>query len=94
MYPNGFSPNGDGINETYVVPCNEEHLKNGPTSLKVYNRWGDEVWRSLGNYQNDFAGKNQQTITLPDGTYYFIYKYVNAAGKEESVAKFMVIHRE
>lgn len=93
-YPNGFSPNGDGVNDTYGIPCNEENLKNGKTQLLVFNRWGDEVWRSIENYHNDFAGQNQQSVNLPDGTYYFIYKYVDANGKDQSVAKFLVIHRE
>jgi gliding motility-associated-like protein len=72
--PQGISPNGDGINDKFVVAsANEFPL----SQLLVYNRYGDEVWRNDGNgYQNDFDGtwkKNGQP--LPDGSYWYIFKF-------------------
>jgi flagellar hook assembly protein FlgD len=57
----------------------------------VFNRWGDEVWRSEGPYKNDWNGTNMQGTVLPDGTYYFIYTYNDGSGRSE--AKFVVLHR-
>ena len=46
---NGFSPNGDGVNDVFVV----EGLHNYPNNkLEIYNRWGNRVYHSY-NYQND-----------------------------------------
>ena len=53
--PNGFSPNGDGTNDTYKIPCGEKYPK---ATIRIFNRWGVEVWFSEGAYMNDWAGKN------------------------------------
>jgi gliding motility-associated-like protein len=86
--PNGFSPNGDAVNDAFVIPCNTEYPD---ASLIVYNRWGVEVWNSEGPYQNNFEGKNMQGVPLPDGTYYFLYYHNDGTGDVD--AKFVVIHR-
>lgn len=72
--PQGISPNGDGINDKFVISSVDQY----PLSqLLVYNRYGDEVWRNDGDgYQNDFDGtwkKNGQP--LPDGSYWYIFKF-------------------
>jgi gliding motility-associated-like protein len=86
--PNAYSPNGDGVNDKFVIPCNDEYPK---AELRVFDRWGVEVWRSHGHYLNDWDGHNQQGTVLPDGTYYAIYEYNDGTRKNE--AKFVVIHR-
>ncbi len=72
--PQGISPNGDGVNDKFVIASADEF----PLSqLLVYNRYGDEVWRNDGDgYQNDFDGtwkKNGQP--LPDGSYWYIFRF-------------------
>jgi gliding motility-associated-like protein len=86
--PNAFSPNGDGTNDVYKIPCNERSPK---ATLRIFDRWGVEVWFSEGAYMNDWGGKNKQGTELPDGTYYIIYEYNDGTGKRE--AKFVVIQR-
>jgi gliding motility-associated-like protein len=86
--PNAFSPNGDGINDFYVIPCNEKYPN---ASIMIFDRWGMEVWASSGHYLNNFDGHNQQGVICPDGTYYVIYSYNDGSGKSE--AKFVVITR-
>ncbi len=86
--PDGFSPNGDGTNDTYVIPCSE---KNPKATVRIFNRWGVEIWFSNGPYMNDWNGKNMQGTDLPDGTYYIIYEYNDGTNKRE--AKFVVIQR-
>ena len=88
FFPNGFSPNGDGINDEFVFPCNDKYPN---SSLEVFNRWGDPIWQSSGGYKNDWAGTNQQGHPVPDGTYYFVYKYNDGSGR--SVARFVVVYR-
>jgi gliding motility-associated-like protein len=65
-----FSPNGDGINDTWK-------LKDANTydnlEVIVFNRWGIEVFRRRP-YRNDNAwdGTNSRGKPLPSGTYYYI----------------------
>ncbi|HWB62456.1 MAG TPA: gliding motility-associated C-terminal domain-containing protein, partial [Chitinophagales bacterium] len=68
--------------------CNDEYPK---ATLKVYDRWGMEIWKSSGHYLNDWDGRNQQGTICPDGTYYIIYEYND--GSRRSEAKFVVISR-
>ncbi|GAB4422588.1 MAG: hypothetical protein OHK0039_38740 [Bacteroidia bacterium] len=65
----GFSPNGDGVNEYWVIPCLHLFPDN---ELHILNRWGQEIYHTT-NYQNDWNGMaNGQH--LPDGTYYYLLK--------------------
>ena len=64
-----FTPNGDGINDTWVI----YNIENYPNSLiSVYNSWGKKVF-SVRNYQNDWDGQFKSLNNkLPDaGSYYF-----------------------
>jgi gliding motility-associated-like protein/uncharacterized repeat protein (TIGR01451 family) len=71
---NEFSPNGDGINETFVIDCIERFPNN---RLEVYNRWGNLVF-AADSYKNDWGGtSNGRAVVsgsqdLPVGTYYYI----------------------
>ena len=64
-----FTPNGDGINEVFVINCSET-ISN---QLLVYNRWNQLVFR-VSNYANDWVGVDLKGFILPDGVYYWILK--------------------
>jgi gliding motility-associated-like protein len=66
--PTGFSPNGDGANDAYVIQGLDAFASN---QLVVFNRWGNVVYERL-NYRNDWTGENSQGDPLPDGTYFVI----------------------
>jgi gliding motility-associated-like protein len=63
---NGFSPNGDGINDTFVITGLEFFDQH---HLSIYNRWGSLVFES-SSYQNDWEG-DWKGSPLPDGTYFY-----------------------
>jgi gliding motility-associated-like protein len=67
--PQGFSPNGDGINDFLVFP----ELGYFPnSSLRVFNRYGTVVYQST-DYQNNWDGTDSDTNKpLPDGTYFYV----------------------
>ena len=70
--PTIFTPNNDGINDAFIVPC----LSTGnypQNSVSIYNQWGDEVFHA-SPYQNDWQG-TYDGQDLPAGTYYFVVKY-------------------
>jgi gliding motility-associated-like protein len=65
--PNAFSPNGDGINDTWVI----KYLDSYPdATIDVYNRYGQPVLKSVG-YNKPWDGKYNGS-DLPIGTYYYI----------------------
>jgi gliding motility-associated-like protein len=63
-----ITPNGDGINDTWMIYNIENHPNN---SIKVYNRWGDIVYEAK-RYQNQWDGHyKNRTERLPDGASYY-----------------------
>jgi gliding motility-associated-like protein len=66
--PEGFSPNGDGINDAFEV----RNLDAFPGSaLQVFGRWGQLVFER-SPYSGDFRGASDNGSNLPDGTYFYI----------------------
>jgi gliding motility-associated-like protein len=68
---NGISPNGDGINDTWIIKGIEDFPDN---SVKIFNRWGDKII-DLSRYDNQnvfWDATNTQGERVPDGTYYYI----------------------
>jgi len=70
--PNAFSPNGDGINDTWQI----EKLFTYPESdIYIYNRYGQPVYHSKGYYKPWDGRMNSQP--LPFGTYYYMIDLKN-----------------
>ncbi|MEI7801365.1 MAG: gliding motility-associated C-terminal domain-containing protein, partial [Bacteroidota bacterium] len=67
--PTGFSPNGDGPNDFFVIHGLVRYPDN---ELKVFNRWGNLVYEKK-NYNNEWDGTNNSGDKLPDGTYFAIF---------------------
>ena len=72
VIPNLFTPNGDNVNDYFVI----KNSNNWDINLQVFNRWGNEVYKA-DNYQNNWDGKSKG-MPLADGVYYYI---INAKGK-------------
>ncbi|MCC6725536.1 MAG: gliding motility-associated C-terminal domain-containing protein, partial [Saprospiraceae bacterium] len=66
--PNIITPNGDGRNDNFEVPC----LKTTYTdnNVRIFNRWGDKVFDRDG-YSNDWDGRYKGNL-LPPGTYFYL----------------------
>lgn len=69
--PSAFTPNGDGINDEFLIPLSVRNLE--LYELKIYNRWGIEVFSSQ-NYLESWSGKNNTTDTY---SYKLLVKYKN-----------------
>ena len=75
IIPNAFSPDGDGINDTWTIrgDLNENYPNN---QIRIFNRWGVSVYETKG-YQNDWNGSNYNSSgstssNLPVGTYFYL----------------------
>ncbi len=63
VIPNVITPNGDGVNDYFVI-ANIEHHPN--TAVTMFDRWGRKVFESA-NYNNDWKADH-----LSDGTYFYV----------------------
>ena len=66
--PNAFSPNGDGINDKWIIKNIERYPE---ASVQVFNRYGQPVFISQG-YYTPWDGTYNGGHPLPEGTYYYI----------------------
>jgi len=86
--PTIITPNNDGINDAFVIPCLAEEEKFPNNNVSIFNQWGDEVFRAAP-YQNNWLG-TYSGQDLPVGTYFFIVDFGN---NEKPKNGFLVINR-
>ena len=74
VIPEAFTPDGDGINDVFVIEGIELYPNN---TISIFNRWGVLVYQE-SNYQNNWNGTTQSTFTLggqdlPTATYFYVF---------------------
>jgi gliding motility-associated-like protein len=67
VFPDGITPNGDGLNETWVIRLIDEFPN---AKVMIFNRWGQKVFESEG-YSDEWDG-TRNGKKLPVGTYYYV----------------------
>ncbi len=81
-----ITPDGDGLNEAFIITCSEEFNDN---HLEIYNRWGQMVFEAE-NYDcgvlNDpsmscWRGLDKDGSELPEGPYFFVFNYTGPEGE-------------
>ena len=60
--PNVISPNGDNMNDFFVI----DNIEFWSNQLTIFGRWGNKVYE-VKNYVNQWKADE-----LPDGTYYYV----------------------
>ncbi len=69
IIPEAFTPNGNNINDLFVIGNIEAFTER---RLDVFNRYGNSVYVSE-KYENDWDGtRSDNSQALPDGTYYYV----------------------
>jgi len=73
---NAMSPNGDGLNDVFVIRNIEKYPNN---ELIIFNRWGKVVYsqKGYGTYSRFYDGTNVNGETLPVGTYFYTLTVTN-----------------
>ncbi|MEZ2442902.1 PKD domain-containing protein [Chitinophaga sp. RCC_12] len=67
--PNAFSPNGDGINDTWIITNLSDYAE---STVEIFNRYGQRIYHSTGyNVPWDGRFKGNQ---LPMATYYYVIR--------------------
>lgn len=75
--PNVITPNNDGINDMFVIPCIDTYQNN---HIVILDRWGKTVFET-SNYNGEWDGSNQNGDYLK-GTYF--YKLTSSNKSERS----------
>jgi gliding motility-associated-like protein len=75
-FPNVFTPNGDGLNDTYhPVAVGIDKYQ-----IIIFNRWGEQMFESISiepGWDGTFKG-----ALCPDGVYVFISTYKTTVAPE------------
>ncbi len=81
IIPSGFSPNGDGNNDTFIIPG----LDQSPNfKMEVFDRWGNSVYKYSNNGNLSplwWDGYSSGSMTLnkgervPVGTYFYLIDF-------------------
>jgi gliding motility-associated-like protein len=67
---NGFTPNGDGMNDFFTIDNIEKFPNN---KVFIYNRWGNKIFSTSGyhNQNNNWDGKLNGKVVAA-GTYFYL----------------------
>ncbi|MBK9176417.1 MAG: gliding motility-associated C-terminal domain-containing protein [Flavobacteriales bacterium] len=86
--PNTFTPNGDGMNDTWEVPGIADYPG---SEVIIYDRWGQKVFNSNG-YREPWDGTNNGR-PLSEGTYYYFIQLNEVEGRSAPYLGFVSIIR-
>ncbi|NLR81172.1 PKD domain-containing protein [Chitinophaga eiseniae] len=67
--PSAFSPNGDNINDTWIITNLADYAE---STVEVFNRYGERIYRSTG-YNVPWDGRFKGNV-LPMATYYYVIR--------------------
>jgi gliding motility-associated-like protein len=96
---NAVSPNGDGDNDVFYIRGLECYPDN---TVEVFNRWGVLVFERdhYNNADRAFRGVSEGRVTvnqseeLPEGTYYYVFKYKDGNAIGHQKAGYLYINRK
>lgn len=75
--PNVFTPNGDNVNELFVIKSTG--IKE--ITLQIFNRWGEKLYEFNGP-KASWDGKAPSGEDVPEGTYFYFVKAIGFDDKE------------
>ena len=95
---NAVSPNNDGLNDFFFIDGIDCYPNN---TVEIYNKWGILIYETRGydNGLKSFRGQSEGRSTLnknegvPDGTYYYILKYVDEENKTHDKAGYLYVSK-
>ncbi|WNH14319.1 gliding motility-associated C-terminal domain-containing protein [Thalassobellus suaedae] len=85
VLPDGFSPNNDGVNDSFDY--NNLDILYPNFEIEIFNRYGNVVYKGNASTPR-FNGKSNQSRSigngdLPVGVYYYIFKFNDNTNKPE-----------
>ncbi len=87
IVPNIFTPNGDGINDLFIVSGNFTELKG-----TIVNRWGNVIFNWNG-INNSWDGRTKSSAEASEGTYFYIFEAIDNEGASTTFKGSFVLER-
>ncbi len=86
VFPNAFTPDGDGINDGFSVL---NHCPTDPTEfeMKIYNRWGEKVFH-INDITFAWDGRYEKKA-VPPGVYVWVVRYAYPDLEAGSILEFV-----
>jgi gliding motility-associated-like protein len=88
IFPNSFTPNGDGTNDIFRSNQDANPLK---FQLSIYSRWGTFIFKSqsiLKGWDGTYNGK-----PVPFGVFYWVASYTRIDGKDVAQSGYVTLIR-
>ena len=89
--PNVFTPNGDGVNDTF----NFSIVGASAVSFNIYNRWGNIIQNStLATHTNiSWDGRTTSGEACSEGIYFYTLQYTDAKGDTQKKNGYVSLFR-
>jgi len=84
--PNVFTPNGDGVNESFV-PIEMKGIQQA--TLQIFNRWGQKLVET-NDLVTGWDGKCN-TVDCTSGTYFWIVQYSTITNESKTLKGFLTL---
>ncbi len=90
--PNTFTPNGDGVNDTWHFNLGSDVIIN---EFEVYNRWGNLIKKLEIDNSNYILWDGYTTSgeSCSDGIYFYVLKYTDAKDEVQNKKGFISLFR-
>lgn len=85
VLPDGFSPNGDGVNDTFNY--NNLDILHPNFEIQIFNRYGSVVFKGTANSPRFDGASNQANLgnkPLPVGVYFYIFDFKDGINKPKN----------
>jgi gliding motility-associated-like protein len=76
VIPNVFSPNGDGVNDRWIIKYIEQYPD---CVVEVFNRYGARLFERIGYSSSNAWDGTQNGNPVPIGPYYYVIRINNTA---------------
>ena len=84
--PSAFTPNGDGLNDSFEVFFNDSL----PFTLEIFSRWGELIYRGDEKHPSWNGKKQRDGQVVQDGVY--AYKLTYQRKSDDSPGPLVVLH--
>jgi gliding motility-associated-like protein len=90
--PNVFTPNGDGINDTWIFNLGFGNTFN---TLSIFNRWGIEILNDKLEMENviTWSGRTSSGIECSAGVYFYALEYLDNKGDKQKKNGYVSLFR-
>ncbi len=86
VVPNVFTPNSDGVNDTWSINVQGYGIAILELQTTIYNRWGEEIFQTT-NIRAVWSGHNPVGKPCDSGSYFYVISYINGATNEQITLK-------